>query len=393
MSAWRFVRVFVACVVVVVPVLFAQNPQKAKLPKPKQLDAEITWRRDSSTGEIEAGAAAGSAAVDALAGSPHTISVSTEIVPVTCSVTDALGAAVRGLTREDFQIYDRGVAQTITYFDSSAEPASVALVMDASPSVLRDVDEMRTAARALVDSLSGSDQIAVVDFSAHTYLQLPFSSDWGLIRAAVSRVDARKLLGDTGGSSVYESLFLVQRELFLGRTGRKAIVLLTDGQDTGLGLTLDPATAGPRRNWPSNRLTFEDVARSLSGANIQLFVVSTESRPKSMTAVWLAEHASTTLVTQEARRQEIPAYTLYLAEMARRTGGQLYFIREEHTLADTFQQIALKIRAEYTLGFSPAGNAETGASNRGWHELDVRVVGHEEPKVAHRAAYYVPGAP
>ena len=386
MASWRAVRIVAACAVVVVPALLAQNPQKAKLPKPKQLDADVTWRRDTTTGEINAGAAA---ADPALAGSPRAISVSTEIVPVTCSVTDALGAAVRGLARGNFELYDRGVPQTITYFDASAEPASVALVMDASPSVLRDVDEMRTAARALVDSLSGSDQIAVVDFSAHTYLQLPFSGDWGLIRAAVSRVDARKLLGDTGGSSIYESLFLVQRELFQGRKGRKAIVLLTDGQDTSLGLTLDPATAGPRRDWPSSRLTFEDVARSLAGADIQLFAVSTESRPKIMTASWLAEHASKTLVTQEARREEIPAYTLYLAEMARRTGGQLYFIREASKLADTFQQIALKIRAEYTLGFSPAGSA---AANGGWHELDVRVIGHGDPRVVHRAAYYVPGA-
>jgi Ca-activated chloride channel family protein len=389
MASWRVTRFVAACAVVVVPAVLAQSPQKAKLPKPKQLDADIAWRRDTSTGEIEAGAAASAPAEAAPVGSPRAISVSTEIVPVTCSVTDAMGAAVRGLTREDFQIYDRGVLQSITYFDASAEPASVALVMDASPSVLRDVDEMRAAARALVDSLSGSDQIAVVDFSAHTYLQLPFSGDWGLIRAAVSRVDARKLLGDTGGSSIYESLFLVQRELFHGRKGRKAIVLLTDGQDTSLGLTLDPATAGPRRGWPSNRLTFEDVARSLAGADIQLFAVSTESRPKIMTAAWVVEHASKTLVTQEARREEIPAYTLYLAEMARRTGGQLYFIREANTLADTFQQIALKIRAEYTLGFSPAGNAE---ANGGWHELDVRVIGHGDPKVVHRAAYYVPGA-
>lgn len=390
MASWRVARIVAACAVVVVPAVLAQNPQKAKLPKPKQLDADVTWRRDTGTGEIDAGGAV--AADPALAGSPHAISVSTEIVPVTCSVTDAMGAAVRGLTREDFQIYDRGVAQTITYFDASAEPASVALVMDASPSVLRDVDEMRTAARALVDSLSGSDQIAVAEFSGHTYLQLPFSGDWGLIRAAVSRVDARKLLGDTGGSSIYESLFLVQRELFQGRKGRKAIVLLTDGQDTSLGLTLDPATAGPRRDWPSNRLTFEDVARSLAGADIQLFAVSTESRPKIMTAAWVAEHASKTLVTQEARREEIPAYTLYLAEMARRTGGQLYFIREANTLADTFQQIALKIRAEYTLGFSPAAaGTGAGAENGGWHELEVRVIGHGDPKVVHRAAYYAPG--
>ena len=90
-------------------------------------------------------------------------------------------------------------------------------------------------------------------------------------------------------------------------------------------------------------------------------------------------------MTQAARREEIPAYTLYLAEIVRRTGGQLYFIREANTLADTFQQIAVKIRAEYTLGFTPTGRP-------GWHQLDVKVVGHGDPTVVHRTAYYVPKA-
>jgi VWFA-related protein len=364
----------------------AQTSQKAKLPKPRQLDANVTWRRDVATGEI-GGAVSASSAADVVT-SPHSISVSTDIVPVTCSVTDAMGAAVRGLTRSDFRVFDDGVAQKVAYFDASSEPASVALVMDASPSVLRDTEEMRAAARALVDSLSLSDQIAVVDFSAHTYLQLPFSGDWGLIRGAVARVDARQLLADTGGSNIYQSLFLVAREIFATRKGRKAIVLLTDGQDTGLGLTLDPATSAPRRGWPSDRLTFEDIARALAGADIQVFAVSTESRPKIMTAEWLSTHAASTLVTPAARKEEIPAYTLYLAELVRRTGGQLYFIREANTLADTFQQIALKIRAEYTLGFTPAG-ARGGAPAPGWHQLRVEVIGHGDPTVVHRTSYYV----
>jgi VWFA-related protein len=380
-----------AAALIAAGVLSAQAPQKAKLPKPRQLDNDLTWRRDAVTGELNGTLPPAAPGDSATAESSRSISVSTEIVPVTCSVTDAMGAAVRGLTRADFVVLDDGVPQPITYFNASTEAAGVALVMDASPSVLRDTDEMRTAARALVDSLSSSDQIAVVDFSAHTYLQLPFSSDWGLIRAAVARVDARQLLADTGGSNIYQSLFLVAREIFAGRKGRKAIVLLTDGQDTGLGLTLDPATSAPRRGWPADRLTFEDVARALAAADIQVFAVSTEGRPKIMTAEWLATHAGSTFVTQAARREEIPAYTLYLAELVRRTGGQLYFIREANTLADTFQQIAMKIRAEYTLGFSPVG-ANGAAVRPGWHQLSVKVIGHEDPTVVHRMAYYVPAA-
>jgi Ca-activated chloride channel family protein len=368
--------------------LSAQSHPHDKLPKPRRLDPLNGWTRDLSTGELNASAGAPRPANGDVA-AVRPISVTTQIVPVTCSVSDAMGAAVRNIPRSDFRVYDNGVLQQISYFDASADPAGVALVMDASPSVLRESADMKNAARMLVDSLASSDQIAVVDFSAHTYLQLPFSNDWGLIRKAVTRVDARSLLSDTGGSNIYESLFLVARELFVGRKGRKAIVLLTDGQDSGLGLTLDPATASPRPGWPRDRLTFEDVARALASADIQVFAVSTESRPKIMTPDWLAAHADTTLLDSTARKGQIPAYTLYLAELTRRTGGHLYFLREANTLADTFQQIALKIRAEYTLGFSPV-SPQAGIPTPGWHELRAEVSGHGDPKIVYRTAYYVP---
>jgi VWFA-related protein len=369
--------------------LRSQNSQKSKLPRPRALDEGISLQRDPVTGELKA--VASKAPVDGgekeAESAPHSIRVETPLVPVTCSVTDAGGAALPDLTRADFRIYDNGVEQPITYFDASTQPATIALVIDASPSTLPQSAEMKDAARALVDGLSPTDQVAVVDFSAHTYLQLPFSNDWGLIRKAISRIDVRELFGDTGGSNIYQSVFLTARQLFAGRTGRKAIVLLTDGQDSGLGLTLDPATASPRPGFPSDRLTFDDVARALAAADIQLFAVSTQSRPKIMTAAWLAAHSTETLLASDARRLEIPAYTLYLAELVRRVGGQLYFLRETNTLADTFREIAHTIRAEYTLGFAPAQRA--GAASRStWHTLRVEVLGHSGVTVIHRAGYY-----
>jgi VWFA-related protein len=386
----------VASCAVLVVVLFltplvvpSHAQQKDKLPRPHRLDEDLTLHRDPATGELTSNPASSSSAADATSTRP--IAVVTQIVPVMCNVVGADGAAVRGLQRDDFRLFDDGAPQPVTYFDASTESASVALVLDASPSVLRESDEMKDAARALVDALSSSDQIAVVDFSAHTYLQLPFSSDWALIRKAVARVDARALLGDVGGSNIYEAVFLTAREVFANRAGRKAIVLLTDGQDSELGLTLDPATAGPRKGWPTDRLTFEDVERTLATADIQVFAVSTESRPKIMTPDWVAAHASQTLLAYSVRDSGIPAYTLYLAELARRSGGQLYFLREAETLADTFRQIALRIRAEYTLGFSPAANA-SAAPHSGWHQLRVEVIGHGDPTVVHRVSYYVPAA-
>ena len=209
-----------------------------------------------------------------------------------------------------------------------------------------------------------------------------------MIRRGVDRVDVHQLLGDVGGSNIYQAVYLTASKVFLGgREGRKAIVLLTDGQDSGLGLTLDPATSMPRRSQPENRLTFEDLARSLAAADIQVFAVSTENRPRIMTPEWLASHQDESLLLSDAPKSGVPAYTLYLAELVRRSGGQLFFLRDSASLSDTFRRIAQRIGAEYVLGFYPAGSA---ANRTGWHRLRVEVVGHRRANVVHRAAYYAP---
>jgi Ca-activated chloride channel homolog len=391
-----------AVAALVLVAMFASAPTTNSYPQektesskhPRQLDRGIRWHRDPATGELRAATEAEPTTTSG-AGAPASaqpLRSVTQMVSVTCIVSAADGSAIPGLRKEDFRIYDGGVERPIAYFDASSAPASVALVIDASPSVLRDSDEMKQAADALIDALAPLDQAAVIDFSAHTYLQLPFSDVREQIRRAVARVDPRNLLGDTGGSNIYEAVYLAASELFGGRTGRKAILLLTDGQDSGLGLTLDPASMGPRRGEP-DRLTFDDVARKLAAEDIQIFGVSTETRPRVMTPEWLAEHSAATLVSPDARTLGIPPYTLFLAELVRRAGGQLYFLRESETMADTFRKVAEKIRAEYTLGFYPAaGSGDSGTSN-GWHSLRVEIPGDAGAQVSHRAAFYVPATP
>jgi Ca-activated chloride channel homolog len=397
MRAPRLQRLFPCFFVATSLVALSLLPSAAQDPsskRPVELDKGVVWQRDPSAGELGIaragdGAHPGSENTPA---APDTIEVRTEVVPVTCVVSTSDGTPVPGLQREDFRVFEGGIAQKISYFDASTEPASVALILDASPSVLPQADAMREAADALIDALAPLDQAAVVDFSAHTYVQLPFSDVREEIRRAVDRVNARDLFADTGGSNIYEAVYLVARKLYAGRTGRKAIVLLTDGQDSGLGLTYDPASMSPEPGRAANRLTFDDVARLLAAEDIQLFAVSTENRPKVMTLRWLEAHQNETLVTEAARSLGIPAYTLYLAELVRRAGGQLYFLNESLSVADTFRKIAGKIRGEYTLGFYPESGAE--ADNRpGWHPLRVELPGEPGTRIAYRAAYYVPAAP
>lgn len=357
---------------------------------PQQLDKGIAWQRDPVTGELHISEGGGAASSRSQNTHPDLAALHslTQMVPVTCIVSAADGSAVPGLRREDFRVFDDGIAQPIAYFDASTQPASVALVIDASPSVLPDSTEMKQAAGALIDSLAPLDQAAVVDFSAHAYLLAPFSDARESIRRAVERIDIRALFGDTGGSNIYEAVYLTAERLFPGRTGRKAIVLLTDGQDSGLGLTLDPRSESPHSG-DENRLTFDDVVRALASEDIQVFAVSTQNRPRVMTPDWLASQADHTLISTNALRLGIPVYTDYLAELVRRAGDQLYFLNESSTVAGTFREIAEKIRAEYTLGFYPQRPGGASAAP-GWHSLHVEVVGRVGVRASNRAAYYVP---
>ncbi|MGH9733246.1 MAG: VWA domain-containing protein [Candidatus Acidiferrales bacterium] len=382
----------IAALAIGLPLFAAPRHQNEKLPKVRELDSGIGWRRNPATGELQVVQQAGPGEVSTspAPAEPRAIRSTTRMVAVTCMVSTRGGTPVPGLKRTDFRVNDGGVTQKITYFDASSQPANVAIVIDASPSVLHDTDQMKQAADALINALAPLDQAAIVDFAFHTYLQLPFTDVRELMRRAVARVNVQELFGDRGGSNVYEAVYLAAQELFRGRTGRKAVVLLTDGQDSGMGLTLDPESEHPRPT-DLNKLTWDDLVQLLASQDIQVFAVSTQNRPRIMTAQWLDAHRNKTLISPDALTAGIPAYTAFLAELVRQAGGQLYFLNEAPTLADTFRQIAEKIRAEYTLGYYPQLGAGS-ESRSGWHRLRIDLPADPNVTISNRAAYYVPAS-
>jgi Ca-activated chloride channel homolog len=361
----------------------APTEKAGKLPRPRPLGRDVAFERDPASDELRA------ISKDA-ASAPVTGAIRSRVtlVQVPCTVTAPDGTELRGLTQGDFLLYEDGAAQEIASFDASATPASIALVIDASPSIYRELAEMRSAARALAEIISPADEVAVVSFSSEAHLLLPFSKN----RALLDRAIESKYLASVENSSesrIYESIFLTARELFSGRTGRKAIVVLTDGQDSGLGLTWDPRSARPSTGAAASRLAFDDVARELGADGIALFIVSTENRPRGMTAEWLEAHRDEMLVAAETRKQNMALYTLYLAELARRAGGQLYFLRETQNLSEIYRRIAMAISAQYSLGFYPAA----GTSRPGWRTLRVELSPGTKvspgAKLTYRSSYYV----
>jgi VWFA-related protein len=354
-----------------------------KLPRPIPMRGGLALERDPASGELRVTTKESSPTLpDGLIRSRVTL------VQVPCTVAAPDGTQVRGLNQNDFHLFEDGAAQEIASFDASSTPAGIALVIDASPSIFHELAEMRGAARSLAENLSPADEIAVVSFSSEAHLLLPFSKNRALLDRAIESQYLAKV-ENSSESRIYESVFLAARELFQGRTGRKAMVLLTDGQDSGLGLSWDPRSALPSTGAAAGRLAFDDVARELGADGIALFIVSTENRPRQMTPEWLEAHRGEMLVSAEARKQNMPNYTLYLAELARRAGGQLYFLRETRNLSEIYRRIALVISSQYMLGFYPSA----GTARPGWRSLRVELAaGANVPSgsgLTYRGSYYV----
>jgi VWFA-related protein len=365
--------------------------QRPRPPRPERLDAGIEYRRDAATGELRllrrGAAQTPESAPSETAAEPATIRVRVELVDVSLNVLDREGNHIRGLARDDFRVFEEGAEHPIAHFDAATRPASVALVIDASPSVLREFSQMKQAARALGAQLAGDDEVAVVAFAAGTYLLLPFTRDRALLERSLDSLEVLRVEEKNArGSNVYEAVFLAADRLFRGRTGRKALVLFTDGQDSGLGLGWDARTALPREAAAAHRLAFEDLLRTLTALGVEVHAVSNQTRPRAMTDDWLAENRLDTLITTAAREAEMTHYTLWLAELVRRAGGRLYFLRELGALADAYRRIAETLRAQYTLGYYPQG----GFSRPGWRALRIEVRGRSELRLTHRVAYYVP---
>ena len=391
-SRIRFRRFLVPAFTFVLGASIVAPAQRPKVPRPRILEHEIRISRDPATGEMRPIPAGESAS--APSGLAPVIRSRVDLVEAQCTVTAPDGTRVRGLTQDDFRLWEDGTEQKVSAFDAATTPASIALVIDASPSIYRELRDMRGVAQSLTESLRPEDEVAVVAFAGETEVLLPFSRDRRLLQAALTSPRLAQV-ANSSQSFIYQAAYLTAVRLFSGRAGRKAIVLLTDGQDSALGLTWDPQSMSPAAG-ADKSLTFQDVTRAIAASGIELYVISTEPRPRAMTGEWLSAQREQPFVTPAARRSGIPLYTLYLAELTRQVGGELYFLRELGSLAEIYHGIALKLEAEYTLGYYPAA----GVAKPGWRKLKVELRPDERSnarvpansQITHRTAYYVPAS-
>jgi Ca-activated chloride channel family protein len=151
-----------------------------------------------------------------------------ELVNVTATVTDRSGRFVSGLHKEDFRLFEDNTPQTITHFSSERVPVSLGIVLDTSGSMAGEkiVAAKRAIDRFINELLDPADEIFIYTFDQRPELVQEWTTDRELLRSAVDRVRPR------GGTALYDAVAEAVPLANTGRHRKKAVVIISDGNDT-----------------------------------------------------------------------------------------------------------------------------------------------------------------
>jgi Ca-activated chloride channel family protein len=295
------------------------------------------------------------------------IKVNVDLVTVACAVSTRDGAPVRDLQAEDFSLLDDGQAREIRNFWRESDlPLTVALVADVSGSQAGYIGSHRQALVQFLDQVLGArDRAMVVQVAQKSWLISGLASPGANLSAAVEKIGSpagreSPLLGppcrnrsfphSCGGTALWHALYYAAREL-KPVAGRKAIIVLSDGMDTGSDISLADL-----------------IEMAQSGG----------------TVVYSIRYASPMRFLSIAGAIE-QAVSHGLERLSRETGG-LIFENPGRRTTEVFSRIESDLRNLYVLGFSPP----TGARDGKFHKLQVTTA-REGLLVRTRAGYWAPG--
>lgn len=306
------------------------------------------------------------------------IKVDTNLVTTPVSVLDRSGRFIPGLKQRDFKIFENGIQQKITHFQSSEQPFTVVLMIDTSPSTKYKIDEIHYAAVTFVNQLRPSDKVMVIAFDQRIkILTEEPTSEKSKLYAAIYQAKFGS------GTSLYDAVSYAASLDLINVTGRKAIVVFTDGVDTTSRRSSYESTIAAvqevdaliytiRYNTLSEGAT---VLRSQSGAPAAV--------PADIAALLAARglRIDPRVVRSAGRGSSEAEYErgrTFLEGLAVNTGGRLFEADTLQNLETSFSGVAEELRRQYSIGYYPE---QTGAPGER-RDLKIRVT---RPNVVVRA--------
>jgi len=265
--------------------------------------------------------------------SADVIRVDVELVNVLCSVRDRGGAWAQGLKRDDFEVREDGRPRPVTHFAADTDsPMTVALMVDVSGSVANILDiEKAAALRFLEEVLRPGDRAMVGGFSSTIPIWQDLTGSRADLRAGVERVTSASDYGTEGvrargGTLLYDAVDLVSTRKLAGITGRKTLIVITDGLDNG------------------SQVKVEKAVQAAQEADAVVFAI---------------HYVPGGYPGGEGRRP--------LEKLSEPTGGRVFSVSPKMPLERVFAEIADEMRHQYSLGFTP------GTRDGEFHKLEVRV--------------------
>ena len=301
---------------------------------------------------VPALALAGVAALAALlaAQAPQVFRTGIDVVSLNVTVTDPAGRYITDLTQDDFQVFEDGARQDVTFFTSSQLPIALALLLDTSASMEDKLATAQEAAVGFARRLRVQDVASVIDFDSRVMILQAFTNDASTLEKAIRDTSAG------GSTSLYNAIYIALNEMKKIRARsreevrREAIVVLSDGEDT------------------SSLLPFEEVLELSKRSETGIYAIGIRSKDLRMSAASGFREADYVLRT-----------------LSQETGGRAFFPVGVAELPAIYSQIGDELASQYTVGYTSRNARRDGK----WRRIVIRV---NRPNAIARTkqGYYAP---
>jgi Ca-activated chloride channel homolog len=256
-----------------------------------------------------------------------------EIVSLNVTVADGQQRYATDLQEEEFQVFEDGVKQDVSYFNRSNLPIALALLMDTSASMEARLQTAQEAASGFARQLRQEDLAEIIDFDSRVNILQPFTNSVDSLEQAIRRTSAG------GSTSMYNAIYIALKDLKKvivkqpDEVRRQAIVVLSDGEDT------------------SSLLPFEEVLDLAKRSETAIYAIGLRD----------SEGATSSRGFKEAE--------FVLRQLSQETGGRAFFPMQTAELSAIYTQISEELSSQYSIGYTSKNGRRDGA----WRRIVVRV--------------------
>jgi VWFA-related protein len=270
-----------------------------------------------------------------------------DIVSLNVTVMDGQNRYVTDLDQMDFNVFEDGVKQDVTFFNRRQQPIALSLLLDSSASMEDKLDTLQSAAVNFVRRLKPTDVAQIIDFDSRVEVRQGFTAKHAELESAIFQTVSG------GSTSLHNAVYIALKELRKTKAAseedvrRQAIIVFSDGEDT------------------SSLVSFEEVL---------------DLAKRSETSIYTIALRGTDTQTRGFREAEF-----ILRQLAQETGGRSFFPSKVEDLNGVYAQIADELASQYTIGYTSRNQRRDGA----WRRIVVQVL---KPNLTPRTkrGYYAP---